>query len=56
VFEAVLDAEGNAVMEPAYNLRYLRADGTQMTAEEYAAEVAAGKVAYRAALTGSVYK
>jgi len=30
-----IDAYGNLIMEPAYEMRYLLSDGTEITKEEY---------------------
>ena len=45
MYDPVLDAEGNRIMEPSYQMRYLKADGTQITAHEYADAVAANDAA-----------
>jgi alpha-tubulin suppressor-like RCC1 family protein len=56
----VTDPGGTPVMEPAYKTRFLTADGTQITAEEYTAIVAspeysAASPVYRAAFVGCTY-
>jgi hypothetical protein len=50
------DASGNVIMVPAYEMRYLLADGTQITKEDYDVKKAAGAVpVYRAAFVGCTY-
>jgi hypothetical protein len=59
----VTDPGGLPVTEPAYKSRFLTADGSQITAEEYAAIVAANAAdptapqvpVYRAAFVGCTY-
>lgn len=41
--------------EPAYKMRYVAADGADLTRAEYDAAIAAGDVAYRAAFIGCTY-
>lgn len=52
IWVPVLDASGNPVMEPAYEMRYLLIDGTEITKEEY--EQGSG-MKYRSAFVGCTY-
>ena len=52
IWETMLDASGNSVMEPAYDMRYLLVDGTEITKEEYDQE---DGLKYRAAFVGCTY-
>jgi hypothetical protein len=46
------DPGGQPVLAPAYKTRFLLQDGTQITADAYAAAIAAGTPAFRAAFIG----
>jgi hypothetical protein len=52
IYDPVLTSEGQEETAPAYNRRFLLLDGTQITEEAYAAAVAAGTPAFRAAFVG----
>jgi hypothetical protein len=49
------DADGVPVVEPAYDMRWLLADGTQIESNEYTTRKAAGDVVFRAAFLGCTY-
>jgi hypothetical protein len=50
-----VDASGNVVMEPAYEMRYLQMDGVEITAEDYETRRASGENVYKAAFVGCTY-
>lgn len=50
-----LDERGAPVVEPPYLTRWLLPDGSEVTREEYAARLARGEPAFRAALVGCAY-
>lgn len=52
VYVPVIDADGAPVEEPAYTVRYLRANGTLITEEEYAGS---SEPVFRAAFIGCTY-
>jgi hypothetical protein len=49
------DAEGSLATEPAYDMRWLLADGAEVSEDEYNTRKAVGGVVYRAAFLGCTY-
>jgi hypothetical protein len=54
-WEDVLDDEGDPVLEPAYETRYISASGARMSQEEYEQAIQDNEVAYKAAFVGCTY-
>lgn len=50
-----LDENGVPITKPAYRLRYLDADGTILTKDQYDARIQNGQPAYLAAFVGCIY-
>ena len=55
VWVDALNDFGEPIMEPRFKMRWLTADGTQITADDYADRKAAGEPVYRAAFMGVTY-
>ena len=54
-WEHQFDDNGEPIMELQYKVRYLRADGTQISKEEYEVSKLSGEEVYRAAFVGCTY-
>jgi hypothetical protein len=54
-WENDVDEQGNIIMEEPYNMRFLRADGTLITKNDYVSRLANGEPVYRAAFVGCTY-
>jgi peroxiredoxin len=55
VWEDDVTDDGSVVVEPRYKMRWLLADGTQITQDEYTGRKAMGEAVYRAAFLGCTY-
>jgi hypothetical protein len=55
IWEDELDENGNVIMEPAYKVRYLLPDATQISKEEYEVRTANNEAVYIAAFVGCTY-
>jgi hypothetical protein len=55
VWEVKKDEAGNEVRIPAYEMRYVDANGVEITKAEYDSKKSAGQVAHKCAFIGCVY-